>query len=1057
MFMGGFVMGAIVAWSLRFRLLVLGIAAAAVVFGATQLPKVSVDTLPEFAPPYVEVQTEALGLSAEEVEQLITVPLEADLLQGVAWREEIHSRSVPGLSAIVLLFEPGTDPIRARQMVAERLTQAHALPNVSRPPVMLQPLSSTSRVMMIGMSSADVSLIDMSVLARWTIMPRLLGVPGVANVAIWGQRERQLQVLIDPEAMRREQVTIRQVIETTGNSLWVSPLTFLDASTPGTGGFIDTPNQRLGIQHILPITTPEDLAQVPIEGADGIRLGDVSQVVENHQPLIGDGVVKDEPGLLLVVEKFPEANAAEVTRGIDSALAALQPGLTGIQVDPAVFRPAGFIESAARNLGLAFGIGLLLGMLLLGLLLGWRAALVGLVTIPLALTAAGVVLYLLGATANAMTLAGLMLALAVIIDDVVVGTESIRRRISRMRERGNGRSTASIIVAALLESRQAVVYATLISLLALIPAAFVSGAVGAFLPPVALAYALAVLASLLVSVTAAPALAVLLAPRHPREQRKSRLGDSLQAAYGRLLAGVVRRARLAFVAVLLLTVGAGLVFAATPAPQLARSMLPPFQPRDLSIRWEAAPGTSRDEMDRIMSRAGAELRAVPGIRNVGAHVGRAITSDRVANTNAAEMWISIDPAANYDGTLATVERIVSGYPGLAHSVSTYSTARISDVLSDAEQDVVVRIYGQDQTILRDKADEVRGALAQVDGVVAPAVRAQPDEPTLQVQVDLTAAERHGMKAGDIRREAAALLSGIQVGSLFEDQKVFEVVVWGRPELRNSLTTIGDLLLDTPDGTPVRLADVAEVKIAPTPTVIEREGVFRIADVGASVSGRDLGAVMRDIDSRLATIGFPLEYHAEVRSLAAEHQTALLQLLAIGLAAAIGIFLLLQTFLSSWRLAALAFVSLPSALIGGLLVGLLAGGGVLSLGAFVGLFVVLAIAVRHLTMSMAHYRELEVAGGEGGGLPVVLEAARDRFLPILTTTLVTAAVLTPIIVLGDLAGLEIVRPMAQVVVGGLITSTLFSLFIVPGFHSRAQRSAETTELRQATEQSALKPA
>jgi Cu/Ag efflux pump CusA len=1047
-------MGAIVAWSLRFRLLVLGIAAAAVVFGATQLPRVSVDTLPEFAPPYVEVQTEALGLSAEEVEQLITVPLEADLLHGVAWLKEIHSRSVPGLSAIVLLFEPGTDPIRARQMVAERLTQAHALPNVSRPPVMLQPLSSTSRVMMIGMSSADVSLIDMSVLARWTVKPRLLGVPGVANVAIWGQRERQLQVLVDPESMRREQVTIRQVIETTGNSLWVSPLTFLDASTPGTGGFIDTPNQRLGIQHILPISTPEDLARVPIEGADGIRLGDVSQVVENHQPLIGDGVVKDEPGLLLVVEKFPEANSAEVTRGIEAALTALQPGLTGIQVDPAVFRPAGFIETAARNLGLALGAGLLLALLLLGLLLGWRAALIGLVSIPLALTAAGLALYLLGATANAMTLTGLMLALVVIIDDVVVGTESIRRRVRRARDAGEGRSTASLVIAALLESRQALVYATLIAILALVPIAFLTGAIGAFLPPVALAYAVAVLASLLVSITAAPALAVLIAPRHPRQPRTSRVGASVQAAYGRLLGSVMRRARFAFVAAILVTVGAGLLFATSAAPQLARSMLPRFQERDLSIRWESIPGTSRDEMDRIMSRAGAEVRGLPGIRNVGTHVGRAITSDRVANTNAAEMWISIDPGADYEGTLAAVEQVVAGYPGLSHTLSTYSTARITDILSDPEQDVVVRIYGQDQAILRAKAEEVRAALAGIDGIQAPAVRAQAEEPTLQVQVNLAAAERHGMKAGDIRREAAALLSGIQVGSLFEEQKVFDVVVWGRPELRNSLSTIGNLLLDTPSGTPVRLAEVAEVKIVPTPTVIEREGVFRIADVGAGVGGRDIGAVMRDIETRLGAIGFPLEYHAEVRSLAAQHQTALLQLLAIGLAVAIAVFLLLQTYLASWRLAALAMLSLPSALIGGVLVGLLVGNGELSLGAFVGLFAVLAIAVRNVAVTVAHYRDLDAAEGEGRSQRTVIRAARDRFLPILTTTLVTAAALAPFIVLGDLAGLEIARPMAQVVVGGLITSTLFSLFIVPGFYSRAQPSAQTSRLKRGTEQHAL---
>src|SRR5690349_1048329 len=361
----GSVMRVIVSWSLRYRLIVLGIAAVLMLAGYTLLSRASFDTLPEFGPPYVEVQTEALGLSAEEVEQLITVPLEADLLHGVAFLDEIHSQSVPGLSSIVMYFDKGTDVLRARQMVAERLTQAHALPNVSKPPAMLQPLSSSSRVMMVGLSSKDVSLIDMSVLAHWTIRPRLLSVPGVANVAVWGQRERQLQVLVDPQQMRDHGVSLSQVIETAGNALWVSPLTFLDASTPGTGGFIDTANQRLGIQHVFPITTPDDLAKVaivqdhPIPGTQ-LVLGDVASVVEDHQPLIGDAVVNDGPGLVLVVEKFPDANTVEVSRNVEAALSALQPGLTGIAVDTSLFRPATYLGSAVTNVALALLLALLL-------------------------------------------------------------------------------------------------------------------------------------------------------------------------------------------------------------------------------------------------------------------------------------------------------------------------------------------------------------------------------------------------------------------------------------------------------------------------------------------------------------------------------------------------------------------------------------------------------------------------------------------------------------------------------------------------------------------------
>src|SRR6476620_6681208 len=323
----------IVGASMQLRVLVVVIAALIMVFGVSQLRQMPVDVLPEFSQPYVEIQTESLGLSAEEVEQLITVPMEQDLLNGLPWLQAIRSESVPGLSSVVLMFQPGTDLMRARQMVSERMTQAVAMPHVSKPPIMLQPLSSSNRVMIIGLSSKSVSHINMSVLARWTVQPRLMGVPGVANVSIWRQRDPQLQVQVDAKRLEEKKVAVLQVLESTGNSLWVSSLSFLEASTPGTGGFIDTANQRLGIRHILPIVSPKELAEVPIEDTKQVRLSDVANVVENHQPLIGDALTSEGPGLLMVIEKFPGANTLEVTRGVEEAMKDLAPGLGGITVD----------------------------------------------------------------------------------------------------------------------------------------------------------------------------------------------------------------------------------------------------------------------------------------------------------------------------------------------------------------------------------------------------------------------------------------------------------------------------------------------------------------------------------------------------------------------------------------------------------------------------------------------------------------------------------------------------------------------------------------------------
>jgi Cu/Ag efflux pump CusA len=327
----------LVLLSMKFRVLVVGAAVLVLGLGITQVRNASVDVLPEFAPPQVEIQAEALGLSAAEVEQLITVPLEQDLLNGIPWLDQIRSESVPGLSSIDLIFQRGTNILTARQFVSEHLSQAHALPQVGTPPVMVQPVSSLSRVMMIGLGAKDLSLIDLSILARWKIRPRLLGLPGVANVAIWGQRDRQLQVQVDPARLRQYGVSLNQVIDTTGNALWVSPLTFVEASTPGTGGFIDTSTQRFAIQHVLPITTAAGLAAVSVEDTQGktLRLGQIANVVEDHQPLIGDAVLGEGPGLMLVIEKFPEANTHAVTKAVEDALNQMRPGLSGIQIDPA--------------------------------------------------------------------------------------------------------------------------------------------------------------------------------------------------------------------------------------------------------------------------------------------------------------------------------------------------------------------------------------------------------------------------------------------------------------------------------------------------------------------------------------------------------------------------------------------------------------------------------------------------------------------------------------------------------------------------------------------------
>lgn len=1019
----------IVESSIRLRLLIVIFAMVLLVYGGVQLRNMPVDVYPEFDPPLVEVQTEALGLSAAEMEALITVPLEADLLNGVAWLEQIYSESVAGMSSILLVFEPGTDPIRARQMVQERLTQTFALPNVSNPPTMLQPLSTSSRVMMVGLSSEDLSLLDMGVLARWNIKPRLMGVPGVANVAIWGHRDRQLQVLVDPEQLRENGVTLQQIIETTGEALWVSPLSYLESSSPGTAGWIDTPNQRLTIRHELPISSAEDLAQIPVEGT-AWRLGDVATVVEDHQPLIGDAMLSDGPGLLLVIEKFPGANTLEVTQGVEEALQAMAPGLTGVEIDSTIFRPASYIELAIGNLRTAVFIGAFFVLLVLGLFFyNWRTALVSLVCIPLSLVVAVYVLYLRGATFNMMILAGLALALGVIIDNAIIDVENLTKRLRQRRQEKGEHATAAIITEAALEIRGSMAFALFIILLSVAPLFFIPGLAGTFLRPLVTSYILALLASLAVTLIVTPALSLVLLADTPLDRHESPIVQRLQGVYSRMLARTIQAPSRT-----LIVAGVVVVLGLIALPFLRVSLLPSFKQTDLLIEWEAAPGTSGTEMNRLMNQASQELQSIEGVRNVGSIVGRAITGDAVVGINSGELWVSLDTAVDYDTTVAAIQDVTNGYPGLFRTVQTYQPERTTEALTGTEHDLIVRIYGNELNVLYDKAEEVRQSLAGINGIADVNADHLTEEPQVEIEVNLAAAERYQIKPGDVRRQATTLLSGLRVGNLYEENKVFDVIVWGTPEIRHSLTDVQNLLISTPRGGHVPLSELAEVRIVSSPIIIKRDVVSRYVDVAVTVSGRDIAAVSTDIKANLLAVDFPLEYHAEVFGATAEQQAVQLRLTSIVVAAVIGVFLILQAAYNSWGLAFAAILTLPVALVGGVLAVLISG-GTLSLGSLFGFLTLLGMAVRNGVVLTNHFQHLEQYEGITFGPDLVLQGAKDRLSPILMTLLATGLIFLPLVIAGNVAGYEIVRPMAIVILGGLVTTALLDLFILPTLYLR----------------------
>ena len=1027
------------------RVLVLAIAASVIVLGANHTRTVETDVLPEFSPPYVEVQTEALGLSAEEVEQLITAPMENLLLNGVAFLDGIRSESVNGLSSITLIFEPGTDLLDARQVVQERLTQQGLLAHLTEAPVIVQPLSSSSRVLVVGFRSESVSPIQMSVLARWTIRPKLLGVPGVANVSIFGQRERQLQVQVDPERLSSLGVTLQRVINTTGNALWASPLTYLNASAPGTGGFIDTPSSRLEIRHVSPIVGPEDLRQVALEPAPGttrtdvLTLGDVAQVTEDHQPLIGDAVVADGPGLIMVVEKFPGANTVEVTEGIEAALDTLQPGLTGVSVDTNLFRPATYVEQARDNYAVTLGLGLLLALMLVSLLLlDLRATLIAVVATVVSLFTTILVLEFIGTRLDSMVLAGLALATAVVVQDAMVDVEHVVHRLRGRR--GADLDTVSVIKDASLEMRRAMGFATAIILVALVPLLVLDPLSEAFYRPALLAFAVATVTSMVVALTVTPALCSLLLRGGPGNT--PRTARWLQATVTDLSRRTVQAVR-PIVAVLVL----GVVAAALVLPFLRASeqpgLLPAFKESDLVVTWRGDPGISRIGMTTIAAELGAELRAIPGVRNVGGHIGRAVLSDRINGIGVGELWVVIDPDADYAETVADVRSRVEGYDGASAEVRSYFSDRVEAggaLISDsdrgritgADDEVVVRVYGEEHDVLVGQAEEIQRTVSAIDNVTDVRVDLPPVEPNLEVEVDLAAAASYGLKPGDIRRTATTLANGLKVGSLFEEQKIFDVVVTGTRNYFEDTARIGDLLIDTPDGGTVRLDEVADVGQGTSFSVINRESVSRRLDVVATVSG-DRADVSDEIASDLDEMDFPLEYHAEVMG-SSQHSVDVGRIALAGGCVLVAGILLLHAALRNRKVTAAALAVIAFSLAGGVLAAGLAGTEITN-GAVLGFVVVFALAIRNLLALAGHYAGLRAVEDIPFGAELAVRGAAERSTSMVLSGAAVVAIFLPVALAGSRQGLEIIHPMAIVVMGGAVTATLAPLLLFPALYLR----------------------
>jgi CzcA family heavy metal efflux pump len=1015
------VLNRLIAFSVRRPGIVTGMAAALVVYGGHALTRAKVDIFPEFAPPQVQIQTEAPGFSPEQVEALVTRPIES-VLNGMNGLAVLRSQSIQGLSLITAVLGDDIDVRQARQLLAERLGEITGrLPAGVDPPVVSPLTSSSSTVLVVGLTSDQQSLQDVRAFVDWTLRPRLLAARGVAKVAVFGGEVRQFQIQVRPEELRSLAIPLAEVVEAARRATGVR----------GTG-VIDNASQRIVVRAEGQLLTPTALGASVLRERDGavIRLRDVADVVAAPETPFGDGTVNGKRGCVVVVSAQLGANTRDVQSGAETALADLAPAIAaaGLTLHPGLFRPTEFIDLAIGNLTHSLLLGAGLVAIILLLFLGdARAAAISLTAIPLSLLAAVAMLGQLGFGINTLTLGGLAIALGEVVDDAIIDVENIGRRLRLNRLTDAPRPVAAVVVDASVEVRSSVTYATFVVALVFLPVLLLSGVQGALFRPLALAYILATLASLVVALTVTPALTVLFLTHHT-----GRTGDPpvlawLKARYRALLELLAPHPR---------TVGTMAavvcVAAAATLPYFGTSFLPEFREGHYQIHMSLVPGSSLEESIRVGNVVTAVLRADPRVRSVAQRAGRAELSEDTWGTHYSELEVDIAPLKGHEAlTLQEDLRTRLGQiPGVNFAIRGFLAERIEETLTGSTAGLVVKFYGDDLDSLDAVAERGATLLRAIPG----AADVQYDPPAVVPGVtfrlrpaDLSAS---GLRVDEALAAIEIATRGSTVGQVFEGSRSTDVVVILHPDARTRTEGLGRLPLFNADGRMVELRQVADLVRTSGRYMVAHQGARRLVTVTANVRGRDEGAFADEVQRRLlADVRLPAGIYAEIGGTARARREAARELLLYGLLAGAGIIMLLSLAFGEASRLLLVLSNLPFALVGGVLA-VFATGGVLSLGSLVGFVTLFGIATRNAVMLISHYEHLVRDEGASWGAATAMRGAVERLGPIVMTAAVTGLGLLPLALGSGDPGREIEGPMATVILGGLITSTLLSLFVLP---------------------------
>jgi CzcA family heavy metal efflux pump len=1019
---------AIVRFSLRFRGVILTLACLLLGYGIWVAMHAELDVFPDFVPPQVVVQTEAPGLAPEQVELLVTRPLE-NAINGLGDQESMRSETIQGLSVITVVFKEKTDIHLARQMLGERLAEtAGSLPAGVKAPKLSPLYSSTMDVLKVGLLSSKLSPMELRTFADWKLKPRLLAVSGVAGCTVFGGEVRQLQIQVHPELLVAHALTLTEVLNAARSSTGVRG-----------GGYIETANQRIVIQADGQLLSPEDVGDVVVTTSGGgvpVRLRDVATVKYAAEPKVGDSLIMGKPGVLVTLKTQYGANTMDVTRGLEAALEDIKPLLQreNIVLYPALHRPASFIENSLKHIRSSLFVGAALVALILFVFLGRiRTALISLAAIPLSLLSATIVLEHFGVTLNTITLGGLAIAIGEVVDDAIIDVENILRRLRENQTRAQPLPVRDVILSASLEVRSAVVYATFIVALVFLPVLTLTGLQGAFFAPLAKAYILAILASLAMALTVTPALTLMLFSRGAKGTDAPRIQSLLRRTYERLLHRVARHPWPIGIAVVVF-----LVVAISRVTTLGGEFLPDFREGHYVLQVFVAPGTALPETMRVGEQISNALLANPHVATVEQQIGRAELGEDTWGPHQSEFHVELKSltADEEEAVPGEIRKALESVPGIQFEIMTFLGDRIGESISGETAPVVVNLFGDNLDDLDQAAADAAKALQTVPGAADVTVKAPPGAPRIAVRLrphDVTA---FGLRPVDVLEAIEAGYEGVSVAQIFRDNEVNDVAVILDEQTRANPEKLGDTLLSTPTGQRVMLRSIADIYRTQGRFSIRHDGARRRQTITCNPT-RDVQSFVRDARAVLAQkVSLPKGVYIEFAGAAQAQQAATRELLLNTAIAAVGILLLLAVVLGHWRNLAVLLVNLPFALAGGVLVVYFAKllgsdeAGSMTMGSLVGFVTLFGVTTRNGIMLLSHCEHLVTQEGQPWSLATATRAASERLIPILMTATVTSLGLLPLALHTGEAGCEIEGPMALVILGGLVTSTALNLLVLP---------------------------